>query len=104
MDRTRNIEICKFKLTSSVILNETTGKKWSLYSLFHDGGRDHKEKSPLICRANQWAFFFMITASVMKELRLFFPVFPFDRPKKIKKPKVSNIFRGIKRKHLKEKG
>ena len=31
MDRIRNIGICKFKSTSSVILNETAEKKWSLY-------------------------------------------------------------------------
>ena len=37
--------------------------------LFHDGGRYHIETSPLICRANQWTGFNMITASVMKELR-----------------------------------
>ena len=36
--------------------------------LFHDGSRYHIETSPLICRANQWTGFYMITASVMKEL------------------------------------
>ena len=36
--------------------------------LFHDGGRYHIETSPLICRADQWTGFYMITASVMKEL------------------------------------
>ena len=36
--------------------------------LFHDGGRYHIETSPLICSANQWTGFYMITASVMKEL------------------------------------
>ena len=36
--------------------------------LFHDGGRHHIETSPLICRANQWTGFNMITVSVMKEL------------------------------------
>ena len=35
---------------------------------FHDGGRYHIETSPLICRANQWTGFYMITSSVMKEL------------------------------------
>ena len=34
----------------------------------YDGGRYHTEISPLICRANQWTGFYMITASVMKEL------------------------------------
>ena len=37
--------------------------------LFNDGGLYHIEISPLICRANQWTGFYMITASVMKELR-----------------------------------
>ena len=37
--------------------------------LFHDGGRYHIETSPVICSANQWTGFYMITASVMKELR-----------------------------------
>ena len=35
---------------------------------FQDGGRYHIETSPLICRANQWTGFYMITASVLKEL------------------------------------
>ena len=34
----------------------------------HDEGRYHIETSPLIYRANQWAGFYMITASVIKEL------------------------------------
>ena len=37
--------------------------------LFHDGGRYNIEISPLICKANQWTGFYMITASVMKELK-----------------------------------
>ena len=37
--------------------------------LFHDGGRYHIETSPSICRVNQWNCFYMITASVMKELK-----------------------------------
>ena len=37
---------------------------------FHDGGRYHIETNPLIFYANQWTGFYMITASVMKELRL----------------------------------
>ena len=45
----------------------------------HDGDRYHietsplicgAETSPLICRANQWTGFYMITASVMKELNV----------------------------------
>ena len=38
--------------------------------LFHDGGRYHIETSPLICGANQWTGFYMITASIMKELTI----------------------------------
>ena len=38
------------------------------YSPFDDGGRYHIETSPLICGANQWTVFYMITASVFKEL------------------------------------
>ena len=37
---------------------------------FHDGGRCHIETSPLICKANQWTGFYMITASVTKELNI----------------------------------
>ena len=36
---------------------------------FHHGGRYHIETSPLICRADQWTGFYMITASVMKGLK-----------------------------------
>ena len=32
-------------------------------------GRCHIETSPLVCSANQWTGFYMITASAMKELR-----------------------------------
>ena len=35
---------------------------------FHDRGRYHIETSPLICSANQWIGFYMITASVLKGL------------------------------------
>ena len=42
-----------------------------VYLLFHDGGRYHIETSRLICRANQWTGFYMITASAMKELSNF---------------------------------
>ena len=38
------------------------------FIFFHDGGRYRIETSPLICRANQWTDFYMIMASVMKEL------------------------------------
>ena len=36
--------------------------------LFHDGGRFHIETSSLICTANQWTGFYMITASILKGL------------------------------------
>ena len=44
--------------------------QYFFYKLFLDGGRYHIETSPspLICSANQWTGFYMITASVMKEL------------------------------------
>ena len=37
---------------------------------FHDRGRYHIETSSLICGANQWTGFYMITASVMKGLKV----------------------------------
>ena len=37
---------------------------------FQDGGRYHIETSLLICRANQWTGFYMITASVLKGLKI----------------------------------
>ena len=48
--------------------------KWNQWKIietpkfFHDGGRYHIETSPLICGANQWTGFYMIAASVIKEL------------------------------------
>ena len=41
---------------------------YGLDELFHGGGHCHIETSPLICKANQWTDFYMITDSVMKEL------------------------------------
>lgn len=38
--------------------------------IFHDGGAYHKEASPLICCANQWAVFYMRGTSVMKGLEI----------------------------------
>ena len=38
-------------------------------AVYHGGGRYHIETSPLICRANQWTGFYMITVSAMKELK-----------------------------------
>ena len=37
--------------------------------LFRGGGRYHIEISPLVCSTNQCTGFYVITASVMKELR-----------------------------------
>ena len=42
-----------------------------LSELFQDGGRYPIEASPLICSANQWTGFYVITAFVMKELNIF---------------------------------
>ena len=41
------------------------------YTLFNSfmTGRHHIQTSPLICSGNQWIGFYMITASIMKELR-----------------------------------
>ena len=36
---------------------------------FHDGGRYHIETRPVMCSANQWTGFYMITASAMKYLK-----------------------------------
>ena len=41
-----------------------------VFLVFRDGGRYHIETSPLICSANQWTGFYMITAAVMKGLKL----------------------------------
>ena len=39
-----------------------------LPQLCHDRGHYHIETSPSICRANKWTGFYLITASLMKEL------------------------------------
>ena len=51
---------------------------------FLDGGRSHIDTSPLICSTNQWTGFYMITASVMKELRIWSDL--------LKKPSMENFF------------
>ena len=43
-----------------------------LPSPFHDGGRYLIETSPLICGANQWTGFYMISASIIKGLILWY--------------------------------
>ena len=50
---------------------------WNKFKVFlkyfvHGGGRYHIETSPLIYGANQRTGFYMITASVMKELKSYF--------------------------------
>ena len=40
-----------------------------LLQLYYNGGCYHIETSPLICLANQWTGSYMITDSVMKELK-----------------------------------
>ena len=57
-----------FKLVFLVLIKKSMGVL-DVTELFHDGGRYHIQNSPLICRANQWNGFYMITASVMKELK-----------------------------------
>ena len=42
-----------------------------MYEPFQDKGRYHIETSPLICSANQWTGFYMITASILKGLKGF---------------------------------
>ena len=39
------------------------------FELFNDGGRYYIETSLSICFADQWTGFYMITPSVMKELK-----------------------------------
>ena len=58
--------------------------------------RYHIETSPLICSANQWTGFYMISASVMKGLTYFFPVSPFDAPENIRKPKNQIVSKELK--------
>ena len=66
--------ISKIKLFFSKINKEEYLVTFLIYfldeksELFHDGGRYHIDTSPLICWANQWVGFYMIMASVMKEL------------------------------------
>ena len=43
---------------------------------FHDAGCYHIETSPLICSANQWTDFYVITALVMKGLNYYFALKP----------------------------
>ena len=71
---------CHFPCTST----------YNFSSSFHDGGRCHIETSPLIFVANQWTGFYMITASVMKELRYTKKVFLCKR--RFYKCKESVIF------------
>ena len=62
---------CKCHRTLEIIeIDGNTGTKWFENFNFLTKGRSyHVGTSPLICRANQWTGFYMITASVMKDLR-----------------------------------
>ena len=61
----------KMNAWNSCKFSKKTTCEWHQLWLFHDGGCYHIETSPLICSANQWAGFYMITASIMKELSKF---------------------------------
>ena len=69
-----------------------------------------RQRSPRICSANQWTDFYMITASIMKELSSIFilvlirfmPLVPFFTPPQ-KKTKFSDIFGGYKKKPVAKK-
>ena len=45
-------------------------KQTKFHEPFHGKGRYHIETSPLICCANQWTGFYLITASIMKGLAM----------------------------------
>ena len=73
----RLIRTCRIQLRCSRFLlwtgNIFFAQIWSnksklLVQPFHDGDRYLIKTSPLICGANQWTGFYMITASVMKGL------------------------------------
>ena len=59
-----------YEAVNVMLLKMLFGKLPVAYKLFHDGGPYHIETSPLICSANQWAGFYMLETSVMKELRV----------------------------------
>ena len=54
--------------TKPLCFDSTVNHLIHLFQPFHEGDRYHIETSPLICGANQWTDFYMITASVMKGL------------------------------------
>ena len=54
-----------FVLVNGIVFNASNGL---IVYLFHDGGGYEIETNPLICVAIQWTGFYIITASVMKEL------------------------------------
>ena len=69
------LTICKFQeyLDNSrkLISRNKEFKFWHLQNFINSFMMDAGiiEISPLICRANQWTCFYMITASIMKELK-----------------------------------
>ena len=56
------------KLIKTKLLVSTRSSLQSFNS-FMMGDRYHIETSPMICAAHQWTGFYVITASVMKELK-----------------------------------
>ena len=61
-----------------------------LMLIFHGRGLYHIETSPLICSANQWTSFYMITTSVIKELMAKWR--NAQRKLDAKNPKLSSFF------------
>ena len=53
----------------SILIENSVLDVWKDTLPFHHGGRYYIETSPLICGANQWTGFYMVTASVMKGLK-----------------------------------
>ena len=57
-----------FWKTDIFYLPHDTQSFFTLHLTLHDEGPYHIKTSPLICSTNQWAGFYMIGASVMKNL------------------------------------
>ena len=65
----KHINLQNFTVSKRILMQ--TRNVWHyilvLY-LFQDGGLNHVETSPLICRANQWTGFYITRTSFMKQL------------------------------------
>ena len=61
-------------LFETVVLTLSWRRKWVIRNCCINTSMT----TPLICRANQWTGFYMITASVMKELNKYFRIFHED--------------------------